>query len=179
MSPKVLVTFHTGEGQTAKIAERVASVLRAESVTVDVRPVESAPSPDGYDGVVVGDPIHVSHHSRVMTKWLREHAATLRGKPTALFQVSMVSANPDDEHTATAHALVQKLLDDTGFDADVVGMFAGALVYTRYGWFTKRVMRSIVRREGGETDTSRDWEYTDWDAVDHFASDVAALLPSG
>ncbi len=127
MSRTVLVTFHTGEGQTAKIADRVASVLRDQGVTVDVLPVESVPSPERYDGVVVGDPIHVSHHSRAMTKWLREHASILQGRPTALFQVSMVSANPDEEHTATAHALVQQLLDDTGFDPDVVGMFAGAL----------------------------------------------------
>ena len=178
MSRNLLVTFHTGEGQTAKIAERVASVLRAEGVTVDVFPVEAAPSPEGYDGVVVGDPIHVQHHSRAMTKWLREHETALRDKPSALFQVSMISATPDEEHTSAAHALVQKLFDDTRFDPDVVGMFAGTLAYTRYGWFTKRVMRSISQHEGGETDTTRDWEYTDWEAVDHFASDVAALLPS-
>ena len=35
-------------------------------------------------------------------------------------------------------------------------------------------MRMIVRREGGPTDASRDYEYTDWDAVDAFAADVAA-----
>jgi menaquinone-dependent protoporphyrinogen oxidase len=173
---KVLIVFHSGEGQTAKIAERVASVLRDGGAAVDVTRVETAPSSDGYDGVVVGDPIHVQHHSRAMTKWLRDHADTLRDRPTALFQVSMVSANPDEEHAAAAHVLVQKLLDDTGFDPDVVGMFAGALAYTQYGWFTKRVMRSIVKREGGETDTSRDYEYTDWDAVDQFARDIGSLV---
>ncbi|MCC2662695.1 MAG: hypothetical protein K0S35_617 [Geminicoccaceae bacterium] len=30
-------------------------------------------------------------------------------------------------------------------------------------------MRLIVWREGGDTDDSRDYDYTDWDAVDGFA----------
>jgi menaquinone-dependent protoporphyrinogen oxidase len=179
MTHAVLVTFHTGEGQTAKIAERIASVLRDRGSTVDVVPVESAPSPDAYDAVVVGDPIRMQHHSRPMTKWLRQHADALRHKHSAVFQVSMVSATPDEEHTAAAHVIVQQWLDDTGFAPDVVGMFAGALTYTRYGWVTKRVMRAISKHEGGETDTSRDWEYTDWDAVDAFATDIAALLTAG
>jgi menaquinone-dependent protoporphyrinogen oxidase len=173
---RVLIVFHSGEGQTAKIAEHVASMLRGGGREVDVARVEDAPSPDGYDGVVVGDPIHVQRHSRAMTKWLRDHMSLLRDRPTALFQVSMVSADGDEEHTLAAHALVQKLLDDTGFDPDVVGMFAGALAYTQYGWFTKRVMRSIAKHEGGETDTSRDYEYTDWSAVDQFARDVGSLV---
>jgi len=54
--------------------------------------------------------------------------AVLDKLPTALFQVSLTSANPDDEHTATAQSLVQELPDGTGFDPDLVGLFAGPLV---------------------------------------------------
>ena len=81
-----------------------------------------------------------------------------------------------DEHTATAHGLVQELLDETGFSPDIVAMFAGALVYTQYGWFKRHLMRAIVKREGGDTDMSKDYEYTDWGAVDAFAHDVATLV---
>ena len=35
----------------------------------------------------------------------------------------------------------------------------------------KLVMRFIVKSAGGDTDTSRDREYTDWDAVDRFAAE--------
>ena len=45
MGSKILVVFHTSEGQTAKIAERVASVLRERGNTVDVRSVELRPHP--------------------------------------------------------------------------------------------------------------------------------------
>jgi menaquinone-dependent protoporphyrinogen oxidase len=90
--------------------------------------------------------------------------------------VSLTSANPDAEHTASAQALVDELVGAIGVVPDVVGLFAGALLYTRYGWIKRRVMRSTVRKEGGDTDTSRDYEYTDWSAVEALARDVGRLV---
>ena len=176
MSSRVLVVFHTSEGQTARIAERIASVLRALDDSVEVRSVDHAPDPSDFDGVVAGDSIHAVHHSRALTRYLKEHAAALNAMPAALFQVSLVSTNPDEEHTAAAQELVQQLIDRTGFQPKKTALFAGALLYTRYGWFTRRIMRAIVRREGGNTDMSHDYEYTDWDAVEAFAREVHALV---
>ncbi len=178
MQPRVLVTYHTSEGQSAKIAERVATVLRERDLAVDVYPVEAAPPPNGYAAVVVGDSIHAVHHSRALVNYVKTHARDLNARPSALFQVSLTSANPDEAHTATAHGMVHELLDATGFDPDLVGLFAGALVYSQYGWLKRRVMRAIVRKEGGDTDMSRDHEYTDWEAVDAFGRDIAALVAS-
>jgi menaquinone-dependent protoporphyrinogen oxidase len=39
-------------------------------------------------------------------------------------------------------------------------------------------MRVISRREGGDTDTSHDHEYTDWQAVEQFARDLHKLVQS-
>jgi menaquinone-dependent protoporphyrinogen oxidase len=173
---RILIVFHSSEGQTAKIAERIATVLRDRGDAVDVIEAEGALAPDAYDGVVVGDSIHAVKHSHGLIRYLEAHVATLNAKPSALFQVSLTSANPDPEHTTTAHGLVEDLLQRTGFDPDAVGLFAGALVYTQYGWLKRRVMRAIVKREGGDVDTSRDYDYTDWAAVDRFAEDVDRLV---
>ncbi len=173
---KILVVFHTSEGQTARIAEHVAAVLRELGDEVAVHDVAGAPSPDDYDGVIVGDSIHGTHHSKALTRYVHDHVAVLNKLPAALFQVSLTSVNPDDEHTASAQGLVRELLERTGFDPDLVGLFAGALVYTQYGWFKRRVMRVIARREDGDTDTSHDHEYTDWQSVEQFARDVHKLV---
>ena len=125
---------------------------------------------------MVGDSIHAVHHSRPMIDYLQAHVVALNSMPSALFQVCLASANPDLEHTETAHALVQELLDRTGFDPDAVGLFAGALVYTQYGWFKRHVMRAIVKREGGDLDMSRDYDYTDWEAVARFAEDFEGIV---
>jgi menaquinone-dependent protoporphyrinogen oxidase len=66
-------------------------------------------------------------------------------------------------------AIVDKLLAETGWRPRRIELVAGALLYTRYNFLVRFVMRQISKAEGGDTDTSRDYEYTDWAAVDRFA----------
>ena len=54
--------------------------------------------------------------------------------------------------------------------------FAGAVKYSLYGPIKRRVMIVFVGLGGGETDTSRDYEYTDWEAEEHFAGGYAQRL---
>ena len=172
----ILLTFHTHEGQTQRIADRIACDLVDEGFDVDLLKVSDDPDPTGYQAVVVGTSVRFERHGRSTTRYLRRHSAELAGMPLALFQVSMTSARTDQEHVAKADQLVLRLLSRTGVHPEVIAKFAGALRYTEYGWVTKRVMRSIAEREGNHTDTSRDHEYTDWDAVDRFAADIVALV---
>ncbi len=176
MNTRVLVAYHSAEGQTERIATRIADQLRKEGLAVDLADADTDPSPSEYQGIVVGDSIHAGRHSRQLVEFLEEHAAELGDRPVALFQVSLTSANPDEEHAATAHGMMQQLLDETGLDPDMVGLFAGALRYTQYGWLKKRLMSRIAKSEGGDHDTSRDYEYTDWNDVDAFARDAAVLF---
>lgn len=39
------------------------------------------------------------------------------------------------------------------------------------------IMKVIAKRRGGETDTSRDHEYTDWEALARFVESVLAAIP--
>lgn len=176
---RILVAFHTTEGQTEKIANRLAEVLRADGATVDMHTADAAPPPDSYDVVVVGGSIHAGRYGSALVEYVKANAATLNAMPAALFQVSLTSANPDEQHTTAAHGMMQELLDGTGFDPDLVAMFAGAIVYTKYGWIKRHVMKAIVAAEGGDTDDTHDHEYTDWHAVEHFAHDVQALARAG
>ena len=38
-------------------------------------------------------------------------------------------------------------------------------------------MRLIAKREGAATDTSRDYEYTDWAALDRFVNELVDTIP--
>ena len=174
--PRVLIVFHTVEGQSEKIASSIAETLRSEGLDVEVHDASTAPSPAGYDGAVLGDSIHAVKHSRELRAYLTAHAADLNKLPTGLFQVSLTSANPDDAHTMAARELIDRLLADTGYTPTLVAMFAGRLAYSQYGRIKRHIMKWIVRREGGDTDTSRDYEYTDWNAVEAFAQSIATLV---
>ncbi|MDH4276882.1 MAG: protoporphyrinogen oxidase [Acidimicrobiia bacterium] len=173
---KVLVCYHSDDGQTAKVAGRISAVLIDKGCTVDVATAEDNPSPADYDGIIFGDSIHAGRHSRSLRRWIARHEDELDPLPKALFQVSLTSSKDDDESVAEAHRLVQQLLDTTRVEPDLVGLFAGALVYTRYGWLKRTMMSRIARAEDGDADTSKDYEYTDWEAVEQFAADAVSIF---
>jgi menaquinone-dependent protoporphyrinogen oxidase len=68
-------------------------------------------------------------------------------------------------------------VDGLGWHPTLIKVVAGALPYTKYSFFTRWIMKRIVSEAGGDTDTSRDYEYTDWkdlrDFTDRFAKLVA------
>ena len=56
-------------------------------------------------------------------------------------------------------------------------MFGGALLYTHYGFIKRLIMKKIAGDKGSlDTDTSRDYVYTEWDGVKRFAEDFLATL---
>jgi menaquinone-dependent protoporphyrinogen oxidase len=71
---------------------------------------------------------------------------------------------------------VDEFLARTGWKPGESTSFAGALRYRKYNPVIRLLMRLIVGMAGGETDTSRDYEYTDWQAVERFAVRFASRL---
>ncbi|WP_266080380.1 menaquinone-dependent protoporphyrinogen IX dehydrogenase [Haladaptatus caseinilyticus] len=176
---RVLVVFGTSEGQTATIAERIADVLESEdhyTTLVHGRHVSEEFRLRDYDAVIVGASIHMGKHQRYLTRFVREHAAELNELPSAFFSVSLTAAAGTDESQATAQGLVDEFLATTGWHPDETMTVPGALTYSRYGWIKRFVMKQIARQEGGGTDTTRDYEYTDWDEISSFAIRFARSL---
>lgn len=174
----LLLVYHSVDGHTAAIAERLAGRLRAGGAVVSVAEAARAPSPAKFDVVIAGGPIHAGQHSKELTAYLTQHAAALRQVPVALFQVSLTSAERDPEHQATAGGYVAQLTEATGLEPRLVARFAGALRYTAYGRLKRAFMRRIAASSGHATDISVDHVLTDWDEVDGFADDVLQLTRS-
>ena len=109
--PRVLVVFHSGEGQTEKIADRIVRELERSEARAALSEAASAPPPTAYDAVVIGDSIHGGRHSRQLARWVERYEAELADVPVALFQVSLTSAIDDETHSAEANRLVQQFLN--------------------------------------------------------------------
>jgi menaquinone-dependent protoporphyrinogen oxidase len=174
-----LVAYGTGEGQTAKVAEHVVGTLEArghDAVAVDLGDAGDAPDATGYDAVVVGASIHVGEHQPAVREFVTANQDALTGRPTAFFQVSLSSATADEQRRAEAAAYVDDFLETTGWNPDRIGLFGGALRYSKYGFLKRLVMKRIAKEATGDTDTGRDYEYTDWAEVERFGNDVAAFV---
>ena len=173
---RIFITYGTTEGQTARIADVVADVLRdhGHDVTlVDVKDL-SGTLPTDYDGVVVGASIHMGKHDKHVMRLVRDNRDELSRVPTAFFSVSLAAAGDDAE----AEGYVEEFEKETGWQPGRVALFAGALPYTQYGLVKRHMMRKIVGDKPGHlgTDISRDYVYTEWDGVKRFAEHFAADL---
>ncbi|KPV39190.1 hypothetical protein AN478_13015 [Thiohalorhabdus denitrificans] len=176
---RILIVYGTGEGQTRKIAETLGGQIRRADHHVEVHRGDQLPeglSPAACDGVLVGASLHAGHHQAYIRRFIRRHRPELRAVPSAFFSVSGSAASPDPAAQAQIRELVEVFLAEEGWQPDRWATFAGAIPYTRYGRLKRWVMRRIIARAGGPTDTSRDWELTDWEEVERFGAGFLELV---
>jgi len=175
---RILLLYASVEGQTTLIAERIAKVLREKAHSVELLPADSDPAcldPVAWDGVIIGASIHYGHHPAYLRKLVMRQRGALEARPNAFFSVSLSAGGPRPK-PAAAQRYIDKFLRKTGWQPQLVASFAGAVKYSVYGPIKRRVMIVFVGLGGGETDTSRDYAYTDWAAVERFAHEYAQRL---
>jgi menaquinone-dependent protoporphyrinogen oxidase len=174
---RILVVFGTTEGQTAKIGEALAAAMREQGADVDV--IDAAaqnPSPEPYIGIVVAASVHAGAYQRRLRRWVRTHVAVLQARRTAFVSVCLGVLEHNPATDRELQAIVDRFVSSTGWQPGVTKHVAGALPYRKYNWLKRWLMLRIVRKAGGDTDTSRDYEYTDWEDVRRFAIDFARRL---
>jgi menaquinone-dependent protoporphyrinogen oxidase len=175
--PGVLIVYGTTHGHTEKIAARIGEAAESQGAGVLVRRVdEMDDSPAGYDAVIVGASIHAGHHQREVIDWVKRHRDELEGKPNAFFSVSLSAAEDTDESREANRKYIDDFTDETGWTPAESVIFAGALQYLEYDFMTRLLMRLLMRRDGHPTDTSQDYDYTDWEAVEEFGRRCAEMV---
>ncbi len=174
-----LVLYGTGEGQTAKVATRVAETIERRGhdvTTVDAAEFNTETSVPEFDAVIVGSSVHIGTHNKAVRGFLDDEGGQLAALPTAFFQLSLSSVDDDPERRAEAAGYVDTLLEETDWRPDRIALFGGALRYSKYGFLKRLMMKRIARNATGDVDTSRDYEYTDWEEVTAFADDFATFV---
>ena len=172
---KIFIPYGTAEGQTAKIAEYIADVLRQhdhEAEPVDIKHVRSGVT--GYDGVIVGASIHMGKHDKHIVEFAQGNRDILERLPSAFFSVSLAAHGDTEE----AEGYVRQFVQRTGWHPARIALFGGALPYTHYGFVKRHLMKKIAGDKPGNlsTDISRDYVYTEWGSVQRFTEDFLADL---
>jgi menaquinone-dependent protoporphyrinogen oxidase len=177
---RFLIVYGTTEGQTRKIARFMGNVLQEAGHQVTVADAaDEPPAPGAYDAILIGASVHIRKYQSAVTHYINHHVAALNKMPGAFFSVCLAMAsNLEDEHDE-AKKITDDFLEQTGWQVRMSTQIAGALKYTQYDFFKRILMKMIAKREGQKTDTSQDYEYTNWDEVKkfalNFATKVAAL----
>lgn len=172
---KVLIVYGTTEGQTRKIARFMEDVLQDAGHKVAIADAsDEPPGPEGYDAVLIGGSIHIHKYQSAVLHYIASHAAVLNNIPGAFFSVCLAVASDIEEEHLEAEKITSDFLLKTGWKPLMTIQFAGALKYTKYDYFKRLIMKMISKREGHITDTSQDYEYTNWDSVRKFVNEFAA-----
>jgi menaquinone-dependent protoporphyrinogen oxidase len=177
---EVPVLFTSIEGQTALIAIRLATVLHEhgfDSEAIDMAGPDAARLDwTRVRGALVGASIHRQKHQPAAGTFVHAHVADLNRMPSAFFSVSLSAASKNPHEVQAAEQLARAFPAAHNWRPHKIVSVAGRLAYREYGFFIRLVMKWIARKEGAPTDTSRDYELTDWKVVDQLGHDMAALI---
>jgi menaquinone-dependent protoporphyrinogen oxidase len=184
----VLVLYATREGQTRSIAEYLAAIIRTRGFAASL--VNAAELPDefrleDYALAVLAASVHMQRHESEIIDFVMSHRAALEAMPTAFLSVSLSEAGAEDDEASRENrvkaaddvrAMIHDFLNETGWHPSKIKAVAGALMYTKYNFLVRLVMKRIARAAGESTDVSHDHVFTDWAALDIFVDELTAFL---
>lgn len=181
---KFLLIYGTTEGQTGKISRFVADRLGQEghqTLVLNATEPTLAVDPRDFDAVIIAASVHAGRYQSTVIHYVREHLVAISARPNAFLSVSLAAAGNDEDDIEGLKQCIAEFTHKTGWTPHRVHHVAGAFRYTTYDFLKRWAMKYIAYRQGAPTDTTRDYELTDWDDltrfVDSFVKSAASSRP--
>jgi menaquinone-dependent protoporphyrinogen oxidase len=172
----ISIIYATTEGHTRTIADFLKNEAEKAAHTADLfDATENPPPPQKYDAIIIAASIHAGKYQSAIEHYVREHHKTLNSMPSLFIPVSLTAAADEPESWNELNEQTEDFLIATGWQPGVTEHTAGALLYTKYDFLKRFLMRVISNRSGGDTDTSRDFIYTDWEKLQQVTGKLEQL----
>jgi menaquinone-dependent protoporphyrinogen oxidase len=170
--------YATRDGQSRRIAERIANRLAAHGIPVLPRDLAGGSvTPSSLAAarlVVVVAAVRYGRPLPEAEQFLASYR-TLREPPQLVLLSVNLTARKPGKDTVEGNAYLRKSIARHRLAPAFALAIAGRLDYSRYGWLDRQVIRFIMKLTGGPTDPKTCIEYTPWDVVDDVALRIAAL----
>lgn len=167
--------YATREGQTEKVAARIAGHLKRAGASVELvnarDPVAvNSIELDNFDLLAFGASMHAGGLERELVDYIVHHKKQIESHKRSFFLVLLSAAVKERKLRESWLADARtKMNDQLAVRFEDIEMIPGALTYSKYSLPIKWVMQRIARKAGEGTDTRRDYEYTDWEQVRQYA----------
>ncbi|PMH41472.1 protoporphyrinogen oxidase [Vibrio sp. 10N.286.49.B3] len=173
---KALFLYSSREGQTKKILHYIEDKLSDyECEVVDLHE-EGTFDFSQYDRVLIGASIRYGHLNKKLYTFIDKNIEQLNHNKVAFFCVNLTARKEDQgKDTPEGSVYIKTFLKKSLWQPSLIGVFAGALYYPRYNWFDRGMIRFIMKITGGETDPSKEVEYTNWEKVTKFAGKLREM----
>ena len=173
MTIRTLAIYSSVDGQTLKIVKRVTALIEEEITLVDLDKPQAIDFSQ-YDKVLIGASIRYGKLRRNLLNFINQHKTELELLPNAFFLVCL-TARKAEKASPENNAYMAKFDRLSPWQPRLKGVFAGALLYSRYNWWQTLLIQLIMKMTGGSTDKKADIELTDWEKVARFSKDFSAL----
>lgn len=179
---RAAVFYATREGQAERVAQRIGTDLRAQGTLVDVIDVNHLYGSiewSHYTQAYVVASVHAGHHEKEMVKFVRRFKDELVARHAPFLSLTLSQAGAEmpnntlvQRETARGDALrmITDFMQETGWHPERVLPVAGALMYSKYNFLVKWIMKRIAHKAGFDGPADRDYEFTNWPAVDRFVA---------
>ena len=171
--------YATRDGQSRRIAERIASRLAERGIPASPQSLAAAlPAPQRLAEARLATVVAAVRYGRHLPEAERFLAIyqTLRAPPPLVFLSVNLTARKPGKDTAEGNVYLRKSIARHRLAPALALAIAGRLDYARYGWLDRQMIRFIMTLTGGPTDLGAAIEYTPWNRVDDVALWIADLF---
>jgi len=170
--------YATRDGQSRRIAERIASRLADHGITALPRDLAGGlPARSSLRAarlVVVVAAVRYGAPLPEAEQFLASYRTLAEPPDLVLLSVNL-TARKQGKDTVEGNAYLRKSIARHRLAPVFALAIAGRLDYSRYGWWDRQLIRFIMKLTGGPTDPKTCIDYTPWDVVDDVALRISEL----
>ena len=165
---KKIFIYSSSNGQSLKICEALNK--NKESLIIDIDIVKTAKL-DNFDQIVIGASVKYGDHNKKVYEFVKKNRVLLEKKKTVFFSVN-ATARKSEKNTPKTNPYIIKFLKKTNWTPDHIGVFAGMIDFPNYNFIEKYIIKLIMWITNGPTDTSKTFEFTNWEDVKKFSEEI-------
>ena len=165
---KKIFIYSSSNGQSLKICETLNE--EKESLILNIDRLNSV-NLDNFDQIIIGASVKYGDHNKKIYNFIKNNKILLKRKKTVFFSVN-ATARKSEKNTPNTNPYIIKFLKKTNWKPDHIGVFAGKIDFPNYNFLEKYIIKFIMWITNGPTDTTKTYEFTDWDAVKKFSREI-------
>ena len=165
---KKIFIYSSSNGQSLKICEILNE--EKESLILNIDRLNSV-NLDNFDQIIIGASVKYGDHNKKIYNFVKNNKILLKRKKTVFFSVN-ATARKSEKNTPNTNPYIIKFLKKTNWKPDHIGVFAGKIDFPNYNFLEKHLIKFIMWITNGPTDTTKTYEFTDWDAVKKFSREI-------
>lgn len=166
--PCILILYSSRFGQCQRIAQTMAAQLEVLGNLCEVINLEEAftlAKPIGqYESVIITASIRYGYYHSKVKSFVQEHKQALEEVLDVFVPVNLIARKPEKRSLET-NVYARKFLEKTSWKPKILSIMPGALRYPLYNAIDRFMIQLIMKMSKGETDASKDIDYTDWEEV--------------